>query len=143
MQMHELHPTTKRKKRKRIGRGGKLGTHAGRGIDGQNARAGAKLQPLVRQLIKRYPKLRGYRFKTMSRPESAVNLDVLDWVFSAGELVNPGTLVARRIVRRIAGRMPMVKILGTGEIRKPLRVEQCKASAGAKEKIEKAGGTVT
>lgn len=63
MQLHELKPKHKRKKRKRVGRGGKRGTYSGRGIKGQKARAGRRLKPVIRELIKRYPKLRGYKFK--------------------------------------------------------------------------------
>jgi len=63
MQLHELQPTHKTKTSKRIGRGGKKGTYSGRGMKGQKSRAGARMQPLVRELIKRYPKLRGYRRK--------------------------------------------------------------------------------
>jgi large subunit ribosomal protein L15 len=64
MQLHELKPIHKSKKRKRVGRGGKRGTFAGRGQKGQRSRAGRKMKPVVRELIKRYPKLRGYKFKS-------------------------------------------------------------------------------
>jgi len=59
MQFHQLKPIHKMKKRKRIGRGGKRGTYSGRGTKGQKSRAGRKLVPIIRGLIKRYPKLRG------------------------------------------------------------------------------------
>ena len=61
MQLQELKPIHKKKQRKRVGRGGKRGTYAGRGLKGQRARAGRRLKPAIRELIKRYPKLRGYR----------------------------------------------------------------------------------
>lgn len=60
MQLHELKPIHKRKKPKRIGRGGKRGTYSGRGVKGQKARAGRKLKPIIREIIKRYPKIRGH-----------------------------------------------------------------------------------
>jgi len=63
MQLHQLRPKHKLKKKKRIGRGGKRGTYSGKGIKGQKSRAGRKFAPVIRELIKRYPKLRGYRFK--------------------------------------------------------------------------------
>lgn len=66
MQLHELRPKHKIKKAKRIGRGGKRGTYSGRGMKGQKSRAGARFEPIIRGLIKRYPKLRGYRFKAKS-----------------------------------------------------------------------------
>lgn len=67
MQLHELKPIHKKKRSKRIGRGGKKGTYAGRGVKGQKSRAGRRLKPLVRELIKRYPKLRGYRFSPLEK----------------------------------------------------------------------------
>lgn len=65
MQLHELRPKHKLKKRKRIGRGGKRGTYSGRGVKGQKSRSGRRFAPVIRSLIKRYPKLRGYRFHAL------------------------------------------------------------------------------
>jgi ribosomal protein L15 len=59
MQWHTLKPKTKRKKSAQVGRGGKRGKTAGRGTKGQNARAGRKKRPEIRDFIKRFPKLRG------------------------------------------------------------------------------------
>ncbi|MDP2651145.1 MAG: uL15 family ribosomal protein [bacterium] len=59
MQLHELKPKTERKKSKQVGRGGTRGKTAGRGTKGQNARAGHKKRPELRDFIKRLPKLRG------------------------------------------------------------------------------------
>lgn len=64
MQLHEIRPLHKGKKRKRVGRGGKRGTYSGRGQKGQKSRAGRRLEPVIREIIKRYPKLRGYKFKS-------------------------------------------------------------------------------
>lgn len=66
MQLHELKPNHKLKKTKRVGRGGKRGTYSGHGIKGQKSRAGRKMQPIIRNIIKRYPKLRGHKFKSKS-----------------------------------------------------------------------------
>ncbi len=62
MQLNDLKPTNKLKKSKRVGRGGKKGTYSGKGMKGQKSRAGRKLEPPIRGLIKRYHKLRGYKF---------------------------------------------------------------------------------
>jgi large subunit ribosomal protein L15 len=141
MQLHELKPIHKSKKGKRIGRGGKRGTYCGRGVKGQKSRAGRKLKPIIREIIKRYPKLRGYRFK--AKKEFAVlNLDVLEKKFNEGEKVTPEILVEKRIIRRIGGKVPKIKILGRGEIKKKLEFERCLFSKKAKEKIEKAGGII-
>lgn len=69
MQLHELKSIHRKKQRKRVGRGGKRGGFSGKGIKGQKCRAGRKMQPLIRQIIKRYPKLRGYRFKSKLGPK--------------------------------------------------------------------------
>lgn len=63
MQLHQIQPSKKIKKKKRVGRGGKRGTYCGRGIKGQKARAGAKIRPQIRNLIKKIPKVRGYKSK--------------------------------------------------------------------------------
>ena len=59
MQFHNLQSKTKRKKSRQVGRGGTRGKTAGRGTKGQNARAGRKKRPELRDMIKRIPKLRG------------------------------------------------------------------------------------
>lgn len=146
MQLHEIRPIHKFKKSKRIGRGGKKGTYCGRGIKGQKARTGKRLKPIIRELIKKYPKLRGYRqntkFKTPRSEIAVLSLEKLEKIFNPGEAINPEILIERRIVRRIKGRTPAVKILGKKEIKKALAVEGFKLSKNAKEKIEKAGGTI-
>ncbi len=144
MQLHQLKPSHKPKKAKRIGRGGKRGHYSGRGIKGQKARAGAKFKPLIRELIKRYPKLRGHKSKVVSQNSkpTVLNLDFLEKKFNSGEKVSPDILLEKKIVNRIKGGIPKVKILGRGEITKALTVENCLFSKQAKEKIEKAGGTI-
>ena len=62
MQLHEIKPKHKLKKSKRVGRGGKRGTYCGKGIKGQKSRAGAKIRPELRDLVKKIPKVRGYKF---------------------------------------------------------------------------------
>lgn len=59
MQFHTLKRKTANKKSKTVGRGGKRGKTSGRGTKGQNARAGRKKRPELRDFIKRVPKLRG------------------------------------------------------------------------------------
>ena len=142
MQLHQIKPIHKIKKRKRIGRGGKRGTYSGRGIKGQKARAGRKLQPAIRELIKRYPKLRGYKFKIFKKNRVIINVDILEKKFKAGEIVNPKTLLKRHLIRKIKGKVPKVKILGRGELNKSLAIEGCEVSEAAKKAIEKVGGIV-
>ena len=142
MQIHQLKPLHKTKKKKRVGRGGKKGTYSGRGIKGQKARAGRKLQPIIRELIKKYPKLRGYRYQTREKIEKEVNVGVLEKKFNSGDKITPKVLIEKRIIRKIKGRIPEVKILGKGELKKKLIIENCQVSKAAREKIEKAGGKV-
>jgi len=140
MQVHEIQPIHKRSTKRRIGRGGKKGTYSGRGMKGQKSRAGARFQPRVREILKKYPKLRGYRAKRAQSNLVSVNVEVLEKNFQKGDTVNPQVLVKAGIVGRIKGRVPQVKILGRGNISKPLSIESCTLSKSAKEKIEKAGG---
>ncbi len=142
MQIHELKPRHKLKDRKIVGRGGKKGTYSGRGIKGQSARAGRKMAPIIRELIKRYPKLRGYRSFVLEDYLSVINLDVLDKNSKDGDIINPENLVQKRIIRMVKGKVPKVKILGNGKISKKIIVENCKVSKKAEDAIKKAGGVV-
>lgn len=146
MQLHELKPIHRPKKTKRVGRGGKRGTYSGRGVKGQKSRAGRKLEPLIRQFIKRYPKLRGYRQKSKSKEKKSkivvLNLEKLEKKFNSGEKITPAILLEKRLIHKIKGRLPAVKILGRGEITKSLIIEGCIVSKQVKEKIEKAGGRI-
>ncbi len=135
MQIHQLKPKRKNKPAKRIGRGGKRGTFSGRGVKGQKSRSGThKIQPIIRELIKRYPKLRGYRQNPKKEFEVAINLSKLDKVFKDGEKVTPDSLIEKGLIGKIKGKMPEVKILGTGELTKKLKFEGVKMSKQA-EKI--------
>lgn len=142
MQLHQLKPEHQKKRKKRIGRGGKKGTYSGRGIKGQKARAGAKLQPVIRELIKRYPKLRGYKFGPVLKKPVIINIDILEKNFSGKEKVTPRSLLQRKIIQKVKGRIPVVKILARGSIKKPLVVQGCQVSKKAQEKIKKAGGEI-
>ena len=141
MQLHQLKPRNKFRKKKRIGRGGKRGTYSGRGVKGQKSRAGRKFAPVVREVIKRYPKLRGYRFNAEKRI-AVVNVGFLEKKFKKGEKITPQSLLEKKLVRRIKGKTPKVKILADGKLTKSLVIEGCQVSQKAKEKIEKAEGLV-
>ena len=102
----------------------------------------------MRDVIKRLPKLRGHgknRARTVNSERvlpTVVNLKALEATFDAGSQVTPALLVASGLVSKIGGRVPKVKILGTGDIMKKLTISGCTFSASAKEKIEKVGGTI-
>lgn len=136
MQIHQLKPKHKNKSRKRVGRGGKRGTYSGKGLKGQKSRAGRRTHPIIRDLIKKYPKLRGYRFKKISNNFAVVNVGDLDRFFEEEAVVNPEALLKNKLIRRIKGKTPRVKILGVGNLTKKLNIENCEFSKSAKEKIE-------
>lgn len=120
MQVHQLPRTLYMRKSRRIGRGGKRGTFSGKGIKGQKSRAGAKIRPAEREILKKIPKLRGYRFKSFRlQPVTVTVLDV-EKKFGDGDIVSPETLLKAKLIRRSKGRMPRVKILGKGKLTKKL-----------------------
>ena len=85
MQIHNLkNPNKKRKKR--IGRGGKRGTYSGKGMKGQKSRAGHRIRPQLRDIIKKIPKRRGYRMQTPPERTATVNVGELDKKFGDGEI---------------------------------------------------------
>jgi len=141
METHTLKRDHPNKKKRQVGRGGTRGKTSGRGGKGQTARAGNKRRPEIRDMIKKLPKLRGYRFKsTVSKP-AVVNVSDLN-IFPAGTVVTPEKLFEAKLIRQSKGVVPSVKILGTGEIKVKLTVENCQVSTSADEKIKKAGGTI-
>lgn len=142
MQLHTLKRTHPQKKARRVGRGGKRGKTSGRGGKGQTARAGNKVRPAIRDVIKKLPKLRGYRFKSFRQKPAVVNVSVLEQQFSAGDIVSPKTLAEKGIIAMPPRRALAVKLLGDGELTKKLTVEGCFASASARAKITSAGGSV-
>ena len=147
MKLHDLAPNKGSKKnRKRVGRGisAGQGKTAGRGTKGQGARSGEGGK-MYRQggnlpFYRRLPFMRGQGFTPRNQVEyNEVNLDQLTESFSADTEVTPETLEKAHLLRD--SRNPIV-ILGRGEMKVALKVRAHRVSAGAKEKIEKAGGTI-
>ena len=145
VKQHELSaPAGSRHPRKRVGRGtgSGHGTFSGRGCKGQKARTGNnKVRPGFEggqlPLIKRLPRKRG--FTNIFRVEyTTVNTSDLNKLESGSE-VTAAILKAAGIIKTIEH---PIKILGDGEIDRPLTVKANKFSASAKAKIEKAGGKV-
>ena len=149
--LHSVRPKPGSKRpRKRLGRGegSGFGKTSGRGHKGAGARSGNKRKVAYEggqnPIHMRTRKLRGPHrkmsmpfepFRTHSQP---VNVADLEARFAVGDEVTPETLRAAGLAKR---RHP-VKILGRGELTKKLSVRVHAFSASAKEKIEKAGGTV-
>lgn len=143
--LHNLHPnpgSTRDKKRLGRGRGSGKGKTSGKGVKGQKASAGhhgARLafeggqMPMPRRVPKR-------GFKNPNRIEAfPINVSLLNELFDAGATVDLETLRAKGVVPKLANH---IKILGEGDLSKKLSIKAHGASAMAREKIEKAGGSV-
>jgi large subunit ribosomal protein L15 len=141
MQLNTLKREHPNKKARQVGRGGTRGKTSGRGGKGQTARAGNKRRPQIRDIIKKLPKLRGYRFNSAEIKTSPVNVGDLN-IFEIGAVVDVQALFDKNLVRRVGGVLPHVKILAKGELSKKLSVVGFKVSDSARAKIEKAGGSV-
>lgn len=146
MRLHDLQPNPgSHRDRKRLGRGtgSGQGTTAGKGTKGQKARSGG-MKAGFRGMSSRNFRLAHRRgFTNIFRVEyQPVNLNRLSGL-SAGDTVTIDTLLAMGLVHTKNGRPALAKILGEGEISVPLTFVGLKVSAGARQKIEQAGGMVT
>lgn len=116
-------------------------------MKGQKSRTGNSTRPELRDIIKKYPKRRGYgknRARTVvpNRGFQGVNLDALSRAFDAGAIVSVETLLQKGLVRRVGGKAPKVKVLARGALAHALSVKGVSVSAHAREAIQKAGGSV-
>jgi len=144
MKLHELRPPAgARRKAKRVGRGigSGLGKTSGRGQKGQGARAGGGKGPGFEggqtPLQRRLPK-RGFTNAPFKREYATVNVEKLNR-FEPNTVVTPELLLETRVVRDAkAG----IKILGNGEITRPLTVRVHAFSRAAAEKIRAVGGNI-
>jgi large subunit ribosomal protein L15 len=145
IRLHNLRPRPGARHRvKRLGCGESSGhgKTSGKGHKGQKARSGGSIRlgfeggqmPLIRRLPKR-----GFNNAAFHKRYAIVNLNDLDQ-FKAGATVNEQSLRESKLVR---GDFEGIKILGGGELKHGLTIEADKVSASAREKIEKAGGTIT
>lgn len=142
MQLHELKPLHRLKTKKRVGRGGKRGTYSGRGIKGQKSRAGRRIRPQERELVLRLPKRRGVKFTVLGEKPVEIKLGELSKAFASDEKVTPRTLLQKGLISKKKGKIPTVKILSSGSLKKRLVFVGVLVSAGARAEVEKAGGRV-
>jgi large subunit ribosomal protein L15 len=149
--LHNLKPapgSTHRRKRVGRGEGSGMGKTSGRGQKGAGARSGSKrrvgFEGGQNPIQMRMRKLRGphmkksmpfERFRTRTQP---VNLEDLEARFEQGTEVTPDALRAAGLATR---RDVPVKVLGRGELTKPLTVHAHGFSASARQAIEAAGGS--
>lgn len=129
-------------KRKRRGRGdgSNKGSYSGRGLKGQKAKENMPLSFEGGQLplVKKLPFMRGF-FNPFRKTFVPVNLDKLEYLFKSGEQVNPKILYEKKVISK---NNSLVKILGNGNLTKPLVISVHGYSKSAKDKIEKAGGSI-
>src|SRR6185503_14813288 len=144
IRLHNLKPrpgSRHRVKRLGCGESSGHGKTSGKGHKGQKARSGGSIRlgfeggqmPLIRRLPKR-----GFNNSAFKTRYAVVNLDDLK-CFDSGATVDAETLREKKLVR---GDFAGVKILGRGEVDRKLTVTADKISVSAREKIEKAGGSV-
>src|ERR1700755_3554243 len=144
MRLHTLSPrpgSRHRVKRLGCGESSGHGKTSGKGHKGQKARSGGSIRlgfegghmPLIRRLPKR-----GFNNAAFHKDYAVVNLSDLN-EFKAGSTVNEQSLREAKLIR---GHYAGIKILGDGELKHALKIEVDKVSAGAREKIDKAGGTI-
>ncbi|HUW41967.1 MAG TPA: 50S ribosomal protein L15 [Rectinemataceae bacterium] len=140
--LHAPEGATKRKRIVGRGQGSGLGGTAGKGNKGQQSRSGGKTYPGFEggqmPLYRRLPS-RGFSNEMFRKEWQIVNLGQVDAAFAAGELVDGASLFAKGLVKKAE---KLVKILADGELTKALNFSVDKVSAGARAKIEKAGGKV-
>jgi large subunit ribosomal protein L15 len=145
MRLHNLRPRPgSRHRAKRLGCGESSGhgKTSGKGHKGQKARSGGSIRlgfeggqmPLIRRLPKR-----GFNNAAFHKDYAVVNVRDLN-AFKAGTVVDEQLLRESNLIR---GQFAGIKILGDGELKHELKVQVDKISPTAREKIEKAGGTVT
>lgn len=145
MRLHNLRPrpgSRHRVKRLGCGESSGHGKTSGKGHKGQKARSGGSIRlgfeggqmPLIRRLPKR-----GFNNAAFHKNYAIVNLNDLN-EFKAGSVVNEKSLRESKLVR---GDIAGIKVLGGGELKHALTIEVDKISASAREKIDRAGGTIT
>jgi len=146
MMIHDITAKVGRHRRRtRVGRGESsgLGKTSGRGHKGAKSRSGWSLNPQYQggqiNFIQKMPK-RGFTNAEFKKHFHIINVQDLETLADAGGEITIETLAAAGLVRD--AKLPL-KVLGEGELTKKVSVTAAKFSAGAKAKIEKAGGTAT
>lgn len=148
MQLHHLvRPSTLKRSYRRVGRGqsSTRGKQSGRGGKGQTARAGAKMRPELRDIIKKLPKRRGFgknRGRTVvSRlPAVAISIARLGNLFDSGAEITQKSFAEKGLISARKGEV--VKVVGSGELSKKFSLKGVAVSASARTAIEKAGGSI-
>ena len=146
MKLNELKNSTrpyKQPKRRGRGIGSKLGKTSGRGHKGAGSRAGwksrARYEGGQMPLYRRMP-VRGFTRGRFLRRFDVINLGDIESLFNDGEVVNVRTLREKGFLK---GNSFGLKVLGHGELTKKIAIEAVAVSESAKEKLERAGLSIT
>ena len=138
-QLNTLSPIVK--KRKRVGRGGKLGGTSGKGNKGQKARSGGFIRIGFEggqmPLFRRSPK-RGFNNFNFRDDIVIVNIEQLEKSFDANSLITKSALIEKGLIK--AQQKALLKVLGTGKLSKKLIVQADAFSKSAIKAIEDCGG---
>jgi len=141
-QLHAPKGANRKKLIKGRGNGARKGNTAGRGYNGQNSRSGGGVRPgfeggqtpLFRRLARR-----GFSNYPFKKEYEVINLSMIEARYTDGETVSTESLKKKGLVK---GKDVLVKVLGMGDLSKKLTFDVDALSSSAKEKIEKAGGTI-
>jgi large subunit ribosomal protein L15 len=146
MKLHDLKPaagSTHESKRLGRGHGSGKGKSAGRGNNGQKARAGSGPHPAFEggqnEMTRRLPFKRGVGFFNRYSVHYEV-FNIGDIAESQADELTPELMVEAGLIKNL--KRP-VKILGNGDVNRPLKITAHKFSATARTKIEAAGGAIT
>jgi len=139
MELHTIGTQSKNRSKRRVGRGGKRGTYSGRGQKGQHSRAGRRIRPAERDILSKFPKLRGTSNTRRSRTILEIHLGRLGHFADEGGVVSKPVLLKKGLIGRTTD---IVKVLSGGEPSKAFTIEGIPVSKGAKAKIEAKGGKV-
>ncbi len=145
MRLHDATPRPGAKhRRKRVGCGESSGhgKTSCRGHKGQKARSGGAIRPGFEggqmPMHRRLPK-KGFSNAAFQDKIETVSVGALNGAFEDGETVTEQAIIAKGLVTRTCD---SIKILGDGELTRKLTISVASLSASAKEKIEKAGGSI-
>ncbi|MDO8470030.1 MAG: uL15 family ribosomal protein [bacterium] len=142
MQLHTLHAATRRRPTKRVGRGGKRGTTSGKGTKGQRSRSGHRIRPAARDLVLKFPKLRGVGNSRRSVSATIVKTGDIPALLARARVaeLTREVLVSLRKIRAVKD---AVKVVANGKLASAVAVNGIPATKGAKAEILKFGGTVS
>ena len=159
MHLSQLQPSTFRKSKKRVGRGGKRGTFSGGGTKGQKSRAGASVRPGFRggdnRIWQLFPKQRGAKkkpggsgnnvphrkhrfFQLKHKKPTVFNLGFFNQ-FTGQEVIDKKLMIEKGFISNSRTR---IKVLGDGELKRKIDFDGFEFSKSAKNKVFKFGGTI-